>query len=60
MRTLLNDEYFMLRALAEAENAFVAGEVPVGAVAVKGTQIIGKALWSILTSRFELCIRVRL
>ena len=43
MRTLLNDEYFMLRALAEAENAFAAGEVPVGAVAVKGTQIIGKA-----------------
>ena len=43
MRSLLNDEYFMLRALAEAENAFAAGEVPVGAVAVKGTQIIGRA-----------------
>ena len=43
MRSLLNDEYFMLRALAEAHNAFAAGEVPVGAVAVHGTRIIGKA-----------------
>ena len=43
MRSLLNDEYFMLRALAEAENAFAAGEVPVGAVAVLGTKIIGRA-----------------
>ena len=33
----------MLRALAEAENAFAAGEVPVGAVAVQGTRIIGRA-----------------
>ena len=43
MRSLLNDEYFMLRALAEAQNAFAAGEVPVGAVAVLGTKIIGRA-----------------
>lgn len=43
MRTLLNDEYFMLRALAEAEKAFAAGEVPVGAVAVHGTRIVGRA-----------------
>jgi len=43
VRSLLNDEYFMLRALAEAENAFAAGEVPVGAVAVQGTRIIGRA-----------------
>ena len=33
----------MLRALAEAERAFAAGEVPVGAVAVHGTRIIGRA-----------------
>ena len=33
----------MFRALAEAQNAFELGEVPVGAVAVKGTQIIGRA-----------------
>jgi tRNA(adenine34) deaminase len=33
----------MLRALAEAENAFAAGEVPVGAVAVDGTTIVGRA-----------------
>ena len=43
MRSLLNDEYFMIRALAEAENAFAAGEVPVGAVAVHGTTIVGRA-----------------
>ncbi|MBR2357725.1 MAG: tRNA adenosine(34) deaminase TadA [Lentisphaeria bacterium] len=43
MRSLLNDEYFMFRALAEAQQAFEIGEVPVGAVAVKGTQIIGRA-----------------
>ena len=43
MRTLLNDEYFMLRALAEAEIAFENGEVPVGAVVVHGTRIIGRA-----------------
>lgn len=43
MRSLLNDEYFMLRALAEAQNAFAAGEVPVGAVAVLGTKIVGRA-----------------
>ena len=33
----------MFRALAEAQNAFEAGEVPIGAVAVHGTRIIGKA-----------------
>ena len=33
----------MLRALAEAENAFAAGAVPVGAVAVHGTTIVGRA-----------------
>ena len=33
----------MIRALAEAENAFAAGEVPVGAVAVHGTTIVGRA-----------------
>ena len=43
MRSLLNDEYFMLRALAEAQNAFAAGEVPIGAVAVHGTTIVGRA-----------------
>ena len=36
MRTLLNDEYFMLRALAEAHNAFAAGEVPVGCPGITG------------------------
>ena len=43
MRSLLNDEYFMFRALAEAQNAFDIGEVPVGAVAVHNCRIIGRA-----------------
>ena len=32
---LFNDEYFMRSALRLAERAFEAGEVPVGAVAVR-------------------------
>ena len=40
---LLNDEFFMARALAEAAAAFEAGEVPVGAVAVRGNQVIARA-----------------
>ncbi len=38
-----DDEYFMRRALAEAEDAFAEGEVPVGAVAVKDGKIIASA-----------------
>ena len=33
-------EYFMGKALAEAEKAFAAGEFPVGSVLVKGDRII--------------------
>ena len=40
---LFNDEYFMRSALRLAERAFEAGEVPVGAVAVKDGMIIAKA-----------------
>ncbi len=38
-----DDEYFMKRALAEAEQAFKEGEIPVGAVVVCQNQIITRA-----------------
>lgn len=38
-----DDEYYMRRALNEAQNAFDHGEVPVGAVAVCDGKIIGRA-----------------
>lgn len=40
---LFDDEYFMRAALRLAERAFEAGEVPVGAVAVRDGMIIAKA-----------------
>jgi len=40
---IFDDEYFMRKALRQAEIAFAAGEVPVGAVAVKDNCIIAKA-----------------
>ena len=39
----LDDEYFMKQAMVEAEKAFYADEVPVGAVVVVGDQIIARA-----------------
>jgi len=38
----MNDEFFMLRALALAEQAGALGEVPVGAVVVLDGQIVGE------------------
>lgn len=38
-----NDEYFMKRALQEAEQAFQEGEVPIGAVIVSQNRIIARA-----------------
>lgn len=38
-----DDIYFMKRALAEAEQAFVEGEIPVGALVVCRNQIISRA-----------------
>ncbi|HZK94784.1 MAG TPA: nucleoside deaminase [Prolixibacteraceae bacterium] len=38
-----DDEYFMKRALAEAEQAFADGEIPVGALVVCRNQIISRA-----------------
>lgn len=40
---IFNDEHFMRAALRLAERAFEAGEVPVGAVAVKDGMVIAKA-----------------
>jgi tRNA(adenine34) deaminase len=40
---LFNDEYFMRRALQEAEQAFQEGEIPVGAVVVSQKRIIARA-----------------
>lgn len=43
MEFLLDDTYFMKRALAEAEMAFEKGEVPVGAVITVNERIIARA-----------------
>jgi tRNA(adenine34) deaminase len=40
---VFDDEYFMRRALAQAENAFREDEVPIGAVAVMDGRIIASA-----------------
>ena len=39
---LMDDVYFMREALTEAEAAFDCGEIPVGAVVVRGGEIIGR------------------
>jgi len=40
---LFNDEYYMRRALQEAELAYREGEIPVGAVVVSQNRIIARA-----------------
>jgi len=40
---IFSDEYFMKKALEQAEMAFEKGEVPVGAVIVHNNKIIAKA-----------------
>ena len=40
---VFDDEYFMRRALLQAEYARALGEVPIGAVAVKDSLVIGSA-----------------
>ena len=37
-----DDSYFMRQAILEANKAFDANEVPVGAVVVAGNQVIGR------------------
>ena len=43
MDTIFDDDYFMRKALQEAEVAFGKGEVPVGAVIVVDNRIIARA-----------------
>ncbi|MBU6341260.1 MAG: nucleoside deaminase [Bacteroidetes bacterium] len=43
MLSVYSDEYFMKQALAEAQKAYDAGEVPVGAVIVCENRIIARA-----------------
>jgi tRNA(adenine34) deaminase len=43
MENPFNDEYFMKKALQEAEAAFEKGEIPVGAVIVIDDRIIARA-----------------
>ena len=43
MNTEFSDEYFMKKAVLEAEQAFEKGEVPVGAVIVVDNKIIARA-----------------
>jgi tRNA(adenine34) deaminase len=39
---LYSDDYFMQQALLEAERAYAADEVPIGAVVVSETRVIGR------------------
>ena len=43
MDAIFDDEYFMKKALQEAEAAFEKGEIPVGAVIVVDNRIIARA-----------------
>ena len=38
-----NDEYFMREALRQAQKAYAAGEVPIGAIVVRAGKIIARA-----------------
>ena len=43
MEELFSDEYFMKKALQEAESAFEKGEIPVGAIVVINNTIIARS-----------------
>lgn len=43
MENIFTDEYFMKKALVEAEMAFEKGEIPIGAVVVVNNQIIARS-----------------
>lgn len=43
MTELFSDEYFMIKAIDQAEIAYKKGEVPVGALIVSNNKIIAKA-----------------
>lgn len=42
VRDAAQDEHYMRKALAEAEQAYADGEVPIGAVVVAGGRVIGR------------------
>lgn len=42
MEDIFTDEYFMKKALQEAQAAFDKGEIPVGALVVAGNRVIAK------------------
>lgn len=43
MENIFTDEYFMKKALVEAETAFENGEIPVGAIIVIDNRIIARS-----------------
>lgn len=43
MENMFTDEYFMAKALIEAETAFEKGEIPVGAVVVIDNRVIARS-----------------
>jgi tRNA(adenine34) deaminase len=43
MENIFTDEYFMKKALFEAEVAFEKGEIPIGAVIVAGNKVIARS-----------------
>lgn len=43
MENIFTDEYFMKKALVEAETAFEKGEIPVGAVIVVDNRVIARS-----------------
>jgi tRNA(adenine34) deaminase len=43
MENIFTDEYFMKKALFEAEVAFEKGEIPIGAVIVAGNKVIASS-----------------
>ena len=42
METIFTDEYFMRKALQEAQEAYAKGEIPVGAIVVVENRVIAK------------------
>ncbi|HEX9979988.1 MAG TPA: nucleoside deaminase [Flavobacterium sp.] len=43
MENIFSDEYFMKKALVEAEAAYEKGEIPIGAVIVVNNQVIARS-----------------
>lgn len=43
MENIFTDEYFMKKALQEAETAFDKGEIPVGAIVVINNKVIARS-----------------